>query len=344
VRETAKGSKEEKVLLEEIRFLGELLEQDEDHPTFQTQKLNASPRTHHKPSQPIAVLYATSRYLDQMPPRLPGARPLEPANAYQNSLAGVEVSMSAFATWFRAAKSGALGGEAVSKRLLGYLESVISTILPGFSGPRLKEEAPPKFFVKKFGKEFELGQLSDGERGLLALVFDLTRRLAIANPKLKDPVAESRAIVLLDEIELHLHPSWQREIMQRLTTTFRSCQFIATTHSPQVIGEVERQNVLLVSPEYPEGFKRPPVARGADSNWILDHVMEGAASETRAARSLQLAAEDALADGHLKLARGKLDAFRRLLDGDTGDLVRLESSLHSLEALAVKRPKKRARK
>lgn len=344
MRETEKGSKEEKALQEEIRFLNELIHQDKDHFALQTQPLKNPPSTREKSSQPIAVLYATSRYLDQMPPRLPSARPFEPANAYQNALAGVEVSLGAFAAWFRAAKSGALGNEAVSKRLIHHLEKVIANILPGFSEPRLREEAPPKFFVKKNGKEFELSQLSDGERGLLALVFDLTRRLAIANPDLKDPVAESRAIILLDEIELHLHPGWQREVMGRLTRTFKSCQFIATTHSPQVIGEVERKKVFLISPDYPDGYKQPPVARGADSNWILDHVMEGAASETPSARSLQMAAEDALADGNLKLARHKLEEFRKLLDGDTGDLVRLESSLHSLESLSARAGSKKAKR
>lgn len=344
LRGTAKGSKEEKALLEEIRFLGELLEQDKDHPSFQTQKLGAPQRAYPTTSQPIAVLYATSRYLDQMPPRLPASRPFEPANAYQNALVGAEVSLGLFATWFWAARSGALGARDAGKHLLRHLETVINNLLPGFSEPRLKENAPPKFYVKKNGKEFELSQLSDGERGLLALAFDLTRRITIANPDLKDPVAESQAIVLLDEIELHLHPSWQREVIGRLIKTFKNCQFIATTHSPQVIGEIERKAAFLISPNYPNGYKKPPVARGADSNWILDHVMEGAASETPSARSLQSDAEDALAEGNLKLARRKLEEFRKLLDGDTGDLVRLESSLHSLESLAKRRPRKKSRR
>jgi predicted ATP-binding protein involved in virulence len=344
IRETVKGSKEEKMLQDEIRFLNELIHQEKDHFALQTQTVKIPPNKRQKSSLPITVLYSTSRYLDQMPPRLPTARPFEPANAYQNALAGVEVSLGAFATWFRAARSGELGGKKARERLLHHLEKVIANILPGFSEPRLKEEAPPKFFVNKKGKEFELYQLSDGERGLLALVFDLTRRLAIANPHLEDPVAESRAIVLLDEIELHLHPSWQREVMGRLTRTFENCQFIATTHSPQVIGEVERHKMFLISPDYPDGYKRPPVAKGADSNWILDHVMEGAASETLSAKTLQAEAEDALAEGNLKQARKKLEAFRKLLDGDTGDLVRLESSLYSLESLAARARSKKAKR
>jgi predicted ATP-binding protein involved in virulence len=160
--------------------------------------------------------------------------------------------------------------------LLRQLDSVISTILPGFSAPRLTETSPPKFFVKKNRKEFELNQLSDGERGLLALTFDLTRRLAIANPELQDPVAQSSAIVLLDEIELHLHPSWQRDVLRRLTKTFSNCQFIATTHSPQVLGEVQGKYIRYLKCTKTGTIIRwtPPRAFGLDSNRILRELMD----------------------------------------------------------------------
>lgn len=278
MRETAKGSKEEKVLLEEIRFLNELIHQDTDHFSVQTEHLRpkSASRERKKNAPPLAVFYATSRYLSQMPPRLSGLKPFEPGNAYPGALAGAEVSLGAFANWFRAAKRGALGSKSASQRLLRQLDVVISDILPGFSEPRLKEEVPPKFYVKKNGKEFELTQLSDGERGLLALAFDLTRRLAIANPDLKDPVAESRAIVLLDEVELHLHPRWQRDVMKRLINTFRNCQFIVTTHSPQVLGEVEAKCIRYLRRNKAGEIIRstPPRALGLDSNRILRELMD----------------------------------------------------------------------
>jgi predicted ATP-binding protein involved in virulence len=115
-----------------------------------------------------------------------------------------------------------------------------------------------------------------------------------------------------------------------LKTTFPGIQFICTSHSPQVIGEVSRDEVRLLTSQ---GVRPPPVALGADSNWILDHVMEGSTSETMPARTLQNIVEDALAEGNLKFAGEKLRELRQLLDGDTGELVRLESSLRCLEAL-----------
>ena len=95
--------------------------------------------------------------------------------------------------------------------------------------------------------ELDVGQLSDGERGMLALVLDLARRLSQANPSLDDPLSEGHALVLIDELDLHLHPKWQRQIVHKLTKTFPRCQFIATTHSPQVIGEVPHERIQIIS-------------------------------------------------------------------------------------------------
>jgi hypothetical protein len=86
---------------------------------------------------------------------------------------------------------------------------------------------------------------------------------------------------------------------------------------------VKREEVRLLRPE---GITLPSVALGADSNWILDHVMTGAASQTTHSQALEREAEDALAEGDLTKARSKLRDLRVLLEGETGELVRLESS------------------
>ena len=75
----------------------------------------------------------------------------------------------------------------------------------------------------------QIPQLSDGERGMLALVLDLAKRLSQANPSLADPLSESQAVVLIDELDLHLHPKWQRHVARKLMATFPGCQFIATS-------------------------------------------------------------------------------------------------------------------
>lgn len=87
--------------------------------------------------------------------------------------------------------------------------------------------------------------MSDGERALFAMVIDLCRRLVLANPELPDPLQGS-GVVLIDEIELHLHPTWQREILDKLRCTFSGIQFVVTTHSPFVIQSVRSGGELIL--------------------------------------------------------------------------------------------------
>jgi predicted ATP-binding protein involved in virulence len=100
--------------------------------------------------------------------------------------------------------------------------------------------------VTKDGMLLDARQLSDGERGLLALVLDLAKRLSQANPGLSDPVKLGEAVVLIDELDLHLHPKWQRTIVERLTKVFPRCQFIATT-LPQIVAAVEPSKCSLTA-------------------------------------------------------------------------------------------------
>ena len=100
---------------------------------------------------------------------------------------------------------------------------------------------------------------------------DLTRRLAQANPKFTDPASEAEAVVLIDELDLHLHPKWQRQIVHNLTATFPRCQFIATTHSPQVIGEVPHERIQIISDDK---VYSPSHSFGVDSSRVLEEIMD----------------------------------------------------------------------
>ena len=106
---------------------------------------------------------------------------------------------------------------------------------------------------------------------MLALVLDLARRLSQANPSLDDPLSEGHAVVLIDEIDLHLHSKWQRQIVHNLAAAFPGCQFIATTHSPQVIGEVEHNRIQIIA----NGEVYSPThSFGVDSSRVLEEIMD----------------------------------------------------------------------
>ncbi|MGL0931594.1 retron Ec78 anti-phage system effector ATPase PtuA [Vibrio vulnificus] len=85
-------------------------------------------------------------------------------------------------------------------------------------------------------------QTSQGQQVLLSVVADIVRRLIMLNPSLANPLL-GQGIVLIDEVELHLHPKWQQEIVNSLTKTFLNIQFILTTHSPQVLSTVDKASI-----------------------------------------------------------------------------------------------------
>lgn len=150
------------------------------------------------------------------------------------------------------------------------LNGVLHSFLDTYGDIYPVSEPKPSLRIAKGNMILDVLQLSDGERSMIAVVLDLARRLALANSHLSDPLREGRSIVLIDEIDLHLHPAWQRTICQRLTDTFPNCQFIATTHSPQIMGEVPADRIMMIDNGE---VTRPDQSEGMESGWILQHLM-----------------------------------------------------------------------
>ncbi len=163
--------------------------------------------------------------------------------------------------------------------------------------------------------------LSDGQRIVLTLVGDLVRRATTLNPNLGDRVLEKTpGVVLIDELDLHLHPKWQRHVIRDLRTTFPSIQFIATTHSPQLIGEVQPEEVILLGDRE---RTNPEQSYGMDSNWILRHVM-GADEREASVKGTLREIEKLVERLDLDKAREKIDRLRAEI-GAHPDLVRLSA-------------------
>lgn len=109
------------------------------------------------------------------------------------------------------------------------------------------------------GSRIPFGFLSDGQRSMTALVADIAMRCVQLNPHLKgDAPRESSGVVLIDQLDLHLHPNWQRRIVGDLTSFFPKLQFVATTHSPFIVQSLEGQGVVNLSEEGILEEKREP--------------------------------------------------------------------------------------
>lgn len=224
------------------------------------------------------------------------------AVAYAGALVSRPMYVSHFAHWMRAQAILAVENSAV-KRNIDVIRSTVERFLPTYENLRPTDEETPRLLVDHDGTTLDVRKLSDGERGVLALVLDLARRLSQANPSLNDPLSEGYAVVLIDELELHLHPTWQRQIVHNLTNTFPRCQFIATTHSPQVIGEVEHDQIHIMADG--EVFS-PTHSFGVDSSRVLEEIMDADPRATEVEQLLTAVSKE--------IGRQRYDHARRLLD------------------------------
>ena len=234
-----------------------------------------------------------------------------------------------FAEWWLVQEALADEIKSSARRLNVFNDTVIG-FLDGCTNLRAVREPGPTLHVDKGDIVLDVSQLSDGERSMIALVFDLARRLVQANPKLEDPLKDGKAVVLIDELDLHLHPKWQRTICDRLTSTFPNCQFIATTHSPQILGEVSPDSITLIE----QGTTtRPHQSLGMDSSWILEYLMGTADRNPDIDRKLDEIG-DLIEDEKFEQAAEEINKLRNEI-GDFPQLVMLQARLDRFQLLGL---------
>lgn len=294
-----------------------------------------------KPSVPVMVYYRANRAVTRVPvPPPPDARCFGLLETYANNLPAEAEDFRSFFEWFRAREDlenerrlRAEGQIGVRDRDMEAVRTALSAVLPEFTNPMVKR-LPETLVMEKNGLELRVERLSDGEKLLIALVGDLTRRAALANPSMENPL-HGEGVVLIDEIEQHLHPEWQRSIIGKLRRTFPNVQFIVSTHSPQVLGEVEHSNIRCIAMEEngsPTIFT-PTQSLGLDANLILEELFDAPSRNKEVATVLtnifrEIDKEDAES---LAKARREIKKLKKKLNGEIPDLVEAEAMLFMLE-------------
>jgi predicted ATP-binding protein involved in virulence len=170
--------------------------------------------------------------------------------------------------------------------------------------------------------------LSDGQRIMLSMVGDLARRAVTLNPHLGNAaLRETPGVVMVDELDLHLHPRWQRRVISDLKKSFPSCQFIATTHSPQLIGEARPEEILVLEGE---DTSRPARSFGIDSSRILAEVM-GAEPRDGKVDALLSRIARAIDDEDFELANRLLGDAEKDIGSDDPEITRARALMAFLE-------------
>ncbi len=329
------------ILIEQAKANKQWQDINRDNPALQAvvDELRTQLAENPETKLPLAVYYPVNRAVLEIPLEILEEHQFEQIDTYDQALTGGRIDFKSFFEWFRnredveneELRDNPEHRDHQLQAVRNAVYSVLDNKEKNFSNLRVRR-APLQMTITKLGQEIIVNQLSDGEKCLLAMVGDLARRLAIANPGLPEPLQGS-GVVLIDEIELHLHPKWQREIIPALTRTFPNCQFIVTTHSPQVISDVKPDSIYILEAT-PEGIvaKRPDSSFGRDSNYILEVLMDTPARKEEI--------KDELLELFRLIDRGDLDGARQLrqqiahqIGSDEPELVKANVLLRRKEIL-----------
>lgn len=287
-----------------------------------------------KKKLPVIACYPVDRAVIKIPLRIRTKHDFEPLSIYDESLTG-SADFSLFFEWFR-------GREDIENECFrtqdqtGYPDNQLQAVryaleqfLPEYRDLRVRRQ-PLRMVVTKAGQELKINNLSAGERCFLALIGDVARRLATANPLMKNPL-DGDGMILIDEIDLHLHPSWQRRVITKLNEVFPNVQFVVTTHSPQILSEVPPESIRLFYAENGETYYRQPSqSYGLNSVQILSELMDDPGINSEVSDRLDTIAETIDRD-EFEEARKLIGQLKIDLKGSIPALVEAESTIAMLE-------------
>jgi len=193
-------------------------------------------------SLPILLYYGTGRLWDRHRDVSIG-KPDSRLIGYRNCL-DPKSDHSLFEKWFIQLETSSLQ----KKKEIGVLTSVRETVKKCIPGAHnfYYDFAHGALMIELDNKEYCLfNNLSDGYRNMVAMAADIAHRAARLDPHLgKDAATKSECVGLSDEIDLHLHPKWQRQVVYDLKQAFPNIQFIASTHSPVILQSLEPGEII----------------------------------------------------------------------------------------------------
>lgn len=195
---------------------------------------------------PVLAYYGTGRGQIKAPERKRSfQKTFERWDCYKSSL-NPATDFKTFFAWFdmmedeeRREREARRNFDYVSPQLYAVRNAIVSLMENKYVNPHIALH-PLRFVLEEVnednsrGRQLRIEQMSDGYKIIIAMVADIAARMAEANPQMENPLL-TPGIVLIDEIDLHLHPQWQRRIVHELSATFPNVQFIMSTHSPIIV-------------------------------------------------------------------------------------------------------------
>jgi predicted ATP-binding protein involved in virulence len=196
--------------------------------------------------------------------------------------------------------------DALAQEKLKIFKQAIIKLTPGITDIFIDRQTGQAELKIRCGSErsgsVNISQLSQGQQTVIAFSSDIARRLMMLNPNLENPL-NGHGIVLIDEIELHLHPKWQQQIVLNLQECFPNIQFILTTHSPQILSTVDVKSIRRLGLDENDEICLIPTnfqTKGVMSSDVLERIMETASTPAIAEAKL-------MSDFLHNVSQGKLE-------------------------------------
>lgn len=186
--------------------------------------------------------------------------------------------------------------------------------------------------VSNFGNRVNISQLSEGQKTLVALTGDLARRLVTLNPNSNNPL-HGHGIVIIDEIELHLHPKWQQTVLSKLREIFPKIQFIVTTHSPQILTHIANENTIIGLKSDGESILKYPVENTYGKN--TDRIYEDNMKVSSRPKLVQDKLDEIfgiIEEKKLEEAKEKIELLREVI-GEDGQLTKASTLIKRMEMI-----------
>jgi predicted ATP-binding protein involved in virulence len=199
------------------------------------------------------------------------------------------------------------GSELLVDDELDILNRTLEGSFPGLKGLRFDLRLRTLMLEIDDGRMLPFKSLSDGQRGFITLVADICRRMLILNPQLGTQTPQNTpGILMVDELDIHLHPDWQRRVVRTIRDRFPLLQIFATSHSPQMIGGLKPGEVLLLRHGK---MSHPEATFGLDSSRILEDIMEAGSREAEVAEEIRMIFKD-IEERKFEDARRRLNSLK----------------------------------
>ena len=218
---------------------------------------------------PLVLYYGTDRIIREVP-RRGHIKNFEVMDSLRNCFDNVNYFRD-FYDWFKTEEDIELRGlrenPDYKNPRLDCVRTALERMIPGYSNLRIELNPSRMLLTNSEGIDLQIDQLSGGYKAVLSVVADIAKRLAIANPQSVNPL-EEEAVILIDELDLHLHPKWQKTIVEDLRRTFPKCQFIISTHSPFIIQALAASEIYDISKMQYAG------EQGNYNGWSIENIQE----------------------------------------------------------------------